>query len=68
MSDEIVTYQQQQQKEKEKREYNAIAFAPAVMTRALGHSINLYPLENYTFGVKEAMLEKDASVRLYLRN
>jgi len=33
-----------------------------LLSRALGPTINLYPLENYTFGMKEAMLEKDASV------
>lgn len=27
-----------------------------------GPTINLYPLENYTFGIKEAQLEKDTSV------
>ncbi len=34
----------------------------SLISKALGPSINLYPLENYTFGIKEAMLEKDTSV------
>lgn len=28
----------------------------------LNRTINLYPLTNYTFGTKEALFEKDASV------
>jgi hypothetical protein len=33
-----------------------------VLQSASGPTINLYPLENYTFGIKEAQLEKDTSV------
>jgi cleavage and polyadenylation specificity factor subunit 5 len=32
------------------------------LPRALGPSVNIYPLESYSFGVKEAILEKDGSV------
>lgn len=34
----------------------------ASLQKTVGPSINLYPLENYTFGIKEAQLEKDTSV------
>lgn len=27
-----------------------------------GKVINIYPLENYTFGIKDARMEKDSSV------
>lgn len=32
------------------------------MNLTLNRSINLYPLTNYTFGTKEPLFEKDASV------
>jgi len=32
------------------------------VSKALGPVINLFPLESYTFGIKEAQLEKDSSV------
>lgn len=32
------------------------------MVLTLNRSINLYPLTNYTFGTKEPLFEKDASV------
>jgi hypothetical protein len=35
---------------------------PHAVVQGLGPTISLYPLENYTFGIKEAQLEKDASV------
>ncbi|CAK9295224.1 unnamed protein product [Gordionus sp. m RMFG-2023] len=35
-------------------------YTPTSLT--LNRSLNLYPLTNYTFGTKEALLEKDASV------
>jgi hypothetical protein len=48
-------------REREKKEYASIP--PQIYSKSsLGPTINLYPLENYTFGIKEAMLEKDASV------
>ncbi|BET03494.1 Cleavage and polyadenylation specificity factor [Nesidiocoris tenuis] len=36
------------------------AVAPALVT--LSRTINLYPLTNYTFGTKDALLERDSSV------
>lgn len=42
-------------KEKEK-------IIPRVPVHTFGPTVNLYPLENYTFGIKEAQLEKDTSV------
>lgn len=57
MSGELVPQQKERKEHKESIPYN--------ISRAVGPSINLYPLENYTFGVKEAMLEKDTSVSLF---
>lgn len=37
------------------------------LSRTVPTTINLYPLENYTFGIKEAMLEKDTSVAARLQ-
>lgn len=48
--------------QRERKEYASIP--PQIYTKAIGPTINLYPLENYTFGIKEAMLEKDSSVMI----
>jgi len=39
-----------------------ILIEPSSLSRFSGPTVNLYPLENYTFGIKEAQLEKDTSV------
>jgi hypothetical protein len=53
-----------QERKEETIEEKAVIPSPYIdnAIKILGPTINLYPLENYTFGIKEAQLEKDTSV------
>jgi hypothetical protein len=47
---------------KGEEEVTLSSYEAQLIAKVQGPTINLYPLENYTRGIKEAQMEKDTSV------